>query len=361
MPGLPTSGGVRMARAEGAAADGGEGDEHDGLPDVHFRLLLFDQCQQDAAELALSSLAPARARSRSGSRGRSARRRARSRRPSRPRSGSPRPRRRPTSSSCCASVRQAQSRSAEVIPPGSGVPVPGANAGSSTSTSTVRNTGPSPTTATVALDHLADPEVAHVVHEEARDPALGLPGELRLAGPVAAQADLHVPRAGRRGPPRRAGTSASRARPRRRRPRCPCRCACRSGRGRPGHGVAATARTSGSAIEWSPPSTIGMAPASTTCATVSSIAACVRGRIGRDHGRVAEVDHPQRRERVDPRLEVRARRAARGADRARAEARARAGRRRGRRSARRRSPRRRPSSSAGSCVYGSAAKVSRPA
>jgi hypothetical protein len=30
------------------------------------------------------------------------------------------------------------------------------------------------------------------VHEEARDPALGLPGELGFPGPVAAQADLHV-------------------------------------------------------------------------------------------------------------------------------------------------------------------------
>jgi agmatinase len=38
-----------------------------------------------------------------------------------------------------------------------------------------------------------DPELAHVVHEERRDPLLGLPRELRLAGPVAAQSDLHVP------------------------------------------------------------------------------------------------------------------------------------------------------------------------
>ena len=39
---------------------------------------------------------------------------------------------------------------------------------------------------------LADAEVADVVHEQAGDPALGLPGELRLARPVAAQADLRV-------------------------------------------------------------------------------------------------------------------------------------------------------------------------
>ena len=44
-------------------------------------------------------------------------------------------------------------------------------------------------------------------------------------------------------------------------------------------------------------------------------------RVGRQDGRVAVVDDPQLRERVDLRLEVRARRAARGADRARAEAR----------------------------------------
>ena len=44
------------------------------------------------------------------------------------------------------------------------------------------------------------------------------------------------------------------------------------------------ARMSGSAIEWSPPRMIGIAPASSTCATVSWIAWCVRtgsaGRIG---------------------------------------------------------------------------------
>ena len=36
----------------------------------------------------------------------------------------------------------------------------------------------------------------------------------------------------------------------------------------------ATARTDGSVIEWSPPSTTGRTPAATTCATVASIAAC---------------------------------------------------------------------------------------
>src|SRR6266496_6707641 len=42
------------------------------------------------------------------------------------------------------------------------------------------------------LEHRRDPELPHVVHEEAGDPALLLPGELLRAGPVAAQADLDV-------------------------------------------------------------------------------------------------------------------------------------------------------------------------
>ena len=45
------------------------------------------------------------------------------------------------------------------------------------------------------LDDGADAHVSDVVHEEARDPVLGLPGELVLARPVAAQADLDVARA----------------------------------------------------------------------------------------------------------------------------------------------------------------------
>ena len=63
--------------------------------------------------------------------------------------------------------RTAHSRSTDVIPPGSGVPVPGAKAGSRTSTSTVRNDRPRADDAERALDDLSDPELAHVVHEEA--------------------------------------------------------------------------------------------------------------------------------------------------------------------------------------------------
>ena len=177
-----------------------------------------------------------------------------------------------TTSSSVATLRHAQSRSLDVIPPGSGVPVPGRRPGRARprrqSGRRARRRTSSSARATIARSR-----ASHVVHEEARDPALGLPRELLFAGPVAAQADLHVA-LGSRAPPRRAGTSASRARPRRRRPPGRCRCGCRSGRGRPGRAARRTARMSGSAIEWSPPSTIGMAPAATTSPTVRTIASC---------------------------------------------------------------------------------------
>ena len=86
--------------------------------------------------------------------------------------------------------------------------------------------------------------------------------------------------------------------------------------------TAAHARTHGSVIEWSPPSTTGSAPAASTWPTVASIAACdVTGSAGitgaspksttRSSANASTFD-----------LEVRAGRAARGADRARREARA---------------------------------------
>ena len=83
----------------------------------------------------------------------------------------------------------------------------------------------------------------------------------------------------RRGRLGRAGTSACRARPRRRRPPRRCPCGCRSGRAQPARASAATALTSGSAIEWSPPRTIGIAPAATTWPTMRSIAAWFPRRI----------------------------------------------------------------------------------
>ncbi len=84
--------------------------------------------------------------------------------------------------------------------------------------------------------------------------------------------------------------------------------------------TAATAFTPASVIEWSPPSTSGIAPARTTSPTSASIAACVRaGGVGGDHGRVAVVDDAQHLAPAHLRLEVRAGRAARRADRTRAE------------------------------------------
>ena len=84
----------------------------------------------------------------------------------------------------------------------------------------------------------------------------------------------------------------------------------------------AQARIDGSVIEWSPPSTTGIDAGREHLAD-RRLDRGVRGhRVGRDHGRVAEVDDPQLGERVDPDLEVRAGRRARPADRARREARA---------------------------------------
>ncbi len=181
-----------------------------------------------------------------------------------------------------------------------------------------------PTAATAPPHHGADPELADVVHEEARDPALGLPGELGLAGPVAAQADLDVAHRVDLPPPRRGGTSASRARPRRRRPRCRCRCGCRSGRGRPGRarprrrGCRAR-RSSGRRRARS-----AMTPAASTSPTVASIAWCVLTGSAGSTGASPKSTIRSSGESVDLRLEVRAGRAARGADRARPEARPRA-------------------------------------
>ena len=70
--------------------------------------------------------------------------------------------------------------------------MPGANAGSRTSTSTVRYDRPGADPLERPLEHGLDPELPDVAHEEARDPALGLPGEDVRLGPVAAQADLDV-------------------------------------------------------------------------------------------------------------------------------------------------------------------------
>ena len=214
----------------------------------------------------------------------------------------------------------AQRRSPDVMPPGSGVPVPGANAGSSTSTSTVRKTGPR-RRGDGALDDLADAELADVVHEERRDPALALPRELGLARPVAAEPDLDVARSRRRARRGRAGTSASVRALDAEDLGSGVRVRVEVDEARPARVGAATARTFASVIEWSPPRTTGTTPAATTWPTVFSICGMRPHRVGRNHGGVAEVDDAELGERVDARLEVRPGRAARGADRARPEAR----------------------------------------
>ena len=115
--------------------------------------------------------------------------------------------------------------------------------------------------------------------------------------------------------------------------------------------------------QWSPPSTIGIAPASSTSPTVRSIASWVRGRVGGQDRGVAVVDHAQLRRRRRPRP-----RGAGPAGSSRRGSRAGrsgrpGGRRRGRRSARRRSPRRRrrarPGPRCRACRRRSAARRSR--
>ncbi len=94
--------------------------------------------------------------------------------------------------------------------------------------------GPPADDADRVLDDGADAPIAHVVHEEARDPVLGLPRELFLSRPVAPQPDLDVAAPRRRARHARAGTWECRATPRHRTPPRRCRCECRSGRARPG-------------------------------------------------------------------------------------------------------------------------------
>ena len=164
---------------------------------------------------------------------------------------------------------------------------------------------------------------------------------LALAGPVATEADLHVAPG---------STMAVRDEPVHRRAvrdldaedlRRPCPYGCRSGRARRRRAGPRHARMSGSAIEWSPPSTTGTAPASTTCRTSLDRARVPRG-VGGDHRSVAEVDDAQESAQSTPRLQMRSGRAARRRGSRAARTACPGGRRRGRPSARRGSRRRRP-------------------
>ena len=174
--------------------------------------------------------------------------------------GSPRPRRRRRGPGRAAISRHAQQQVAGVIPPGSGVPVPGANAGSSTSTSTDRNTGPSPTAAIASATTARMPRSRTSCMKCDVIPRSRLPGELLVAGPVAAQADLHVARrVDVAGSTSRYMDCRARAHAEHLARRCPC--GCRSGSRPTGPCFSAQARMSGSAIEWSPPRMTGIAPA----------------------------------------------------------------------------------------------------
>ena len=86
---------------------------------------------------------------------------------------------------------------------------------------------------------------------------------------------------------------------------------------------AAQARMSGSAIPWSPPRTIGIAPGVVDLSHRALDRLVAADRVGGKDGRVAVVEDPQDVEAVDLRLQMRPGWAAGGADRTRAETRAR--------------------------------------
>ena len=140
----------------------------------------------------------------------------------------------------------------------------GANAGSSTSMSTVTKTGPPPTTASASWITSRMPRSRTSCMKKLEIP-VPLPRELLLGRPVAAQPDLRVARgvdvAGFDEAEHRRAVGALDAEHLGARVRV--RVEVEDQRGR----RAATARTFGSVIEWSPPSTTGSAPASTTSPT----------------------------------------------------------------------------------------------
>src|SRR5215207_6899751 len=174
--------------------------------------------------------------------------------------------------------------------------------------------GPRPDGRDRAPDDLADAEVADVVREQARDPALCLPRELPLPRPVAAQADLRVaPRvelAGVDQPPDERPVRALDA---------------EDLGARVGVGVEVHHADGPMRCRDGPDGGLGdrvvAAEHDGDCARGQHLADGRLDRgvralgVGGDHGRIAEVDHPQLGERIDVRLQVRAGRGAGGADR----------------------------------------------
>ena len=98
----------------------------------------------------------------------------------------------PTSSSRSASARQAQQQFGARHPARLGRPGPGREGGVEDVDVDREVDRPGPHRGDGPLDGRLDADLADVVHEDALDPLLALPGELLLAGPVAAEADLDV-------------------------------------------------------------------------------------------------------------------------------------------------------------------------
>ena len=209
------------------------------------------------------------------------------------------------------------------MPPGSGVPVPGRDrrvehVDVDRQEHRARADDPGG-----AADRVLDAERRDVVHEQRRDPLLALPGELLLARPVAAQADLDV--AG--GLERTLLDEPPHPRPVR---------ALDAEYGLGGVGVGVEVHEPDGAVAGRDGADLGLGDRVVAAEHDRDRARVERprrrpldgrvrgGRIGGQHGSVAEVDDPQHLEGVDAGGEVASRRAAGGADRARSEAAARA-------------------------------------
>ena len=166
--------------------------------------------------------------------------------------------------------------------------------------------------------HLLNADLANLVHEEAGDPTLGLPGEHLLARPVAPQADLDVAL-------RRHQTGLDQAVHRRAvGPLHP------EDRGA-GVGVAVEVDEPHRSVPQRTGTHVGLAdrvipaqhdrdgPGGDHLADGLGDCPVRSAGVAGQHWRVAEVDDPQLREGVDLRLQVRAGRAAGGPDRSRRE------------------------------------------
>ena len=171
-------------------------------------------------------------------------------------------------------------------------------------------------------EHLGNATVEDLAHAQRRDPALALPGELLLTGPVTAQADLGVALSGNvpllDQPVHRGSVRAF----------DPPELATGVGVGvevdQPERAVALGTGTDIGLGDRVVPAEYERDRPGVDHIADDALDRRVRGdRVGRDHRRVAEVHHPQRLERIDPGVEVHpADGVAREPDRPRTEARA---------------------------------------